>query len=85
MNAAYAKIIGTGEIESCGKMSEMNDDSGFRVELTDDEVRTPLYAVQEAIKAWPGYPARPREEEQLQALRGQLFMMTLEMQFGPEA
>ena len=59
---------------------------GFEVELTDDEVRTLLYAVQEAIRVWPGYPARPREEqEQLQALRDTLFVMTLEMQFGPEA
>ena len=65
----------------------MNDDlMGFQIELTDDDVRTLLYAVQEAIRVWPGYPARPREEqEQLQALKTQLFMMTLEMQFGPEA
>ena len=68
-------------------MSEMNDDMmGFMVELTDDEVRTLLYAVQEAIRVWPGSPARPREEqEQLWALRNSLFTMTLEMQFGPEA
>ena len=68
-------------------MSEMNgDELGFMVELTDDEVRTLLYAVQEAIRVWPGSPARPREEqEQLQALRNSLFTMTLEMQFGPEA
>ena len=68
-------------------MSEMNgDELGFMVELTDDEVRTLLYAVQEAIRVWPGHPARPREEqEQLHALRNSLFTMTLEMQFGPEA
>ena len=69
-------------------MSEMNDGDmmGFMVELSDDEIRTLLYAVQEAIRVWPGYPARPREEqEQLQALRDTLFVMTLEMQFGPEA
>lgn len=69
-------------------MSEMNDDDmmGFMVELSDDEVRTLLYAVQEAIRVWPGSPARPREEqEQLHALKTQLFTMTLEMQFGPEA
>ena len=68
-------------------MSEMNDDvMGFMVELTDDEVRTLLYAVQEAIRVWPGYPARPIEEqEQLEALRNTLFTMTLEMQFDPEA
>ena len=67
-------------------MGNEDDVMGFMVELTDDEVRTLLYAVQEAIKAWPGYPARPREEQkQLQALKSQLFMMTLEMQFGSEA
>ena len=69
-------------------MSEMNDGDmmGFMVELSDDEIRTLLYAVQEAIRVWPGYPARPREEqEQLQALRDTLFVMTLEMQLGPEA
>ena len=65
----------------------MNDEEmGFMVELTDDEVRTLLYAVQEAIRVWPGSPARPREEqEQLQALRNSLFTMTLEMQFDIEA
>ena len=65
----------------------MNDDvMGFMVELTDDEVRTLLYAVQEAIRVWPGYPARPAEEQEaLQSLKSQLFMMTLEMQFDPEA
>ena len=62
------------------------DEMGFMVELTDDEVRTLLYAVQEAIRVWPGSPARPREEqEQLQALRNSLFTMTLEMQFDIEA
>lgn len=62
------------------------DQMGFMVELTDDEIRTLLYAVQEAIRVWPGYPARPSEEqEQLQALRNSLFTMTLEMQFDPEA
>ena len=62
----------------------MEDDNlmGFMVELTDDEVRTLLYAVQEAIRVWPGSPARPAEEQgALQDLRNQLFTMTLEMQF----
>ena len=66
----------------------MNDDDlmGFMVELTDEEVRTLLYAVQEAIRVWPGSPARPVEEqEQLQALKRDLFTMTLEMNWGLEA
>lgn len=68
-------------------MSEMNDDlMGFMVELTDDDVRTLLYAVQEAIRVWPGHPARPREEQEyLQSLRDEFFKMVLEMQFDSEA
>ena len=68
-------------------MSEMNDDQmGFEIEVTDEEVRTLLYAVQEAIRTWPGHPARPAEEqERLQALRSTLFMMTLEMVWDREA
>ena len=63
-------------------MSNEDDMMGFMVELTDDEVRTLLYAVQEAIRVWPGSPARPAEEQEaLQDLRNQLFTMTLEMQF----
>ena len=65
----------------------MNDDvMGFMVELTDNDVRTLLYAVQEAIRVWPGYPARPLEEqEHLQSLRDEFFRMVLEMQFDSEA
>ena len=59
---------------------------GFMVELTDNEVRTLLYAVQEALRVWPGAPARPAEEqEQLQLLKDSLFRMTLEMNWGLEA
>ena len=60
----------------------MNEDEtmGFQVEFTDDEVRTLLYAVGEAIRVWPGSPARPAEEqEKLIRLRNELFSMTLEM------
>ena len=65
----------------------MNDEEmGFMVELTDEEVRTLLYAVQEAIRVWPGSPARPpQEQEALQALKRDLFTMTLEMNWGLEA
>ena len=59
---------------------------GFMVELTDEEIRTLLYAVQEAIRVWPGSPARPREEqEMLHHLKDSLFRMVLEMQFDTEA
>jgi len=65
----------------------MNDDlMGFMVEFTDEEVRTLLYAVQEAIRVWPGSPRRPADEqEQLQALKDSLFRMTLEMNWDLEA
>ena len=67
-------------------MNEEFDAMGFMVELTDDEVRTLLYAVQEAIRVWPGYPARPIEEqEQLQGLKDTLFRMTLEMNWDLKA
>ena len=53
---------------------------GFMVEFTDDEIRTLLHAVSEAIRLWPGYPARPiDEQEKLQSLRSTLFSMTLDM------
>jgi hypothetical protein len=60
----------------------MNDEYqlGFQIDMTDEEVRTLLYAVQEALRVWPGYPARPVEEqESLQGLRDTLFAMTLEI------
>ncbi len=60
----------------------MNDEYqlGFQIDMTDEEVRTLLYAVQEALRIWPGYPARPVEEqERLQGLRDTLFTMTLEI------
>ena len=50
------------------------------VEFTDDEIRTLNYAVNEAIRVWPGSPARPAEEqEMLQSLRDTFFRMILEM------
>ena len=65
----------------------MNDDlMGFMIELSDEEVRTLLYAVNEALRVWPGSPARPAEEQgQLTDLKDALFRMTLEMNWGLEA
>ena len=65
----------------------MNDDlMGFQIELTDDEVRTLLYAVNEALRIWPGAPARPIEEqEQLQKLKDSFFRMSLEAIWDVEA
>lgn len=63
-------------------MSEMNpgEDMGFMVEFSDQEIHNLYYAVSEALRVWPGSPARPREEqEQLRALKMTLFSMTLDM------
>ena len=61
-------------------MMEADDVMGFMMELTDDEVKTLYYAVNEAIRVWPGSPARPREEqEMLQNLKSEFFRMILEM------
>lgn len=59
----------------------MNDDlMGFEMILTDEEVKLLYYAVQEALRVWPGSPARPAEEqEQLRQMREDLFRMVLEM------
>ena len=65
----------------------MNDEEmGFMVELSDQEVHTLLYAVQEALRVWPGSQARPAEEQEaLQALKRELFTMTLEAVWEKEA
>lgn len=62
-------------------MPEMNnEDMGFMVELSDQEIHTLYYAVSEAIRVWPGSPARPPEEqEQLRNMKMSLFSMTLDM------
>lgn len=61
------------------------DVMGFMMELTDDEVRTLRYAVDEAIRVWPGSPARPAEEQQkLWDLRDSFFRMVLEMSFDQD-
>ena len=66
-------------------MPEMNDDLGFMVEFSDHEVHTLLYAVSEAIRLWPGSPARPaQEQEDLRVLKMALFSMTLDMAWEGE-
>lgn len=59
---------------------EADDLMGFQMELTDEEVKTLYYAVCEAIRVWPGSPARPAEEqEELQHLKQEFFRMILEI------
>lgn len=62
-------------------MNEHDDEvMGFQIDFTDDEVRTMYYAVEEALKAWPGTPARPADEqEKLYMLRDSFYRMILEI------
>ena len=56
--------------------------NGFEIQLNDEEIKTLYYAVCEAIRLWPGSPARPAEEqEQLFFIKQQLFKMILQMSF----
>lgn len=56
---------------------EMN---GFDLHLTPSGVRTLYYAVTEAIRMWPGSPARPPEEqEELYLLKMSVFAMMMEL------
>ena len=60
-------------------MNDEFNEMGFMVELTDHEINTLLYAVGEALRVWPGSPARPAEEqEELRMLRDSFFRMKLE-------
>ncbi len=60
-----------------------DDDIFYRVDLGIDEVNLMYHCVQETIKNWPGAPARPWEEqEQLWALRDNLYRMILEHKFN---
>lgn len=62
-------------------MSNHDEDvMGFNIDFTDDEVRLMYYAVQEALRVWPGSPARPAEEqENLWMLRDSFYRMILEI------
>lgn len=52
----------------------------FELRLTPEAVRTLYYAVNEAIRMWPGSPARPAEEqEMLHQLKMAIFAMMMEL------
>jgi hypothetical protein len=52
----------------------------FALELSPEGVRASYYAVCEAIRLWPGAPARPVEEQVvLRELKMVLFAMIMEM------
>ena len=58
-------------------LKEMNE---FDLYLGPDDVRALSYAVNEAIRMWPGSPARPAEEQiVLQKLKMSLFAMSMEL------
>lgn len=55
----------------------MND---FDLRLTPEGVQTLYYAVNEAIRMWPGSPARPAEEQEiLYGLKLAIFAMKMEL------
>ena len=52
----------------------------FDLRLTPEGVRALYYAVNEAIRMWPGSPARPAEEQEtLCALKLAIFAMKMEL------
>ena len=61
----------------------MNDQ--FEITLGPEEIRALFYAVSEAVRLWPGSPARPaKEQEQLQYLKMVLFSLTMELVIDQE-
>ena len=57
----------------------------FQLTLGPDEVRALSYAVNEAIRMWPGSPARAAEEQEiLYSLKNACFTMQMEMVFHEE-
>tara|TARA_R110002020_G_scaffold54452_5_gene151834 strand:- start:2167 stop:2364 length:198 start_codon:yes stop_codon:yes gene_type:complete len=54
----------------------------FTMYVTIDDVRVLHYSVEEAIRMWPGSPARPHEEqEQMWKIRDHLYRMILDYSF----
>ena len=54
--------------------------SDFDLHLDAEGIRALYYSVNEAIRLWPGSPARPAEEQVvLQELKMALFAMIMEM------
>jgi len=52
----------------------------FQVTLGPEQIRALSYAVNEAIRLWPGSPARPIEEQEwLWNLRDSFFALQMEL------
>jgi len=63
--------------------SEDHQDIFYDVTLGINDVRVLHYAISEAIKNWPGAPARPYEEQEfLMHLKSQLFAMLADHTFN---
>ena len=63
-------------------MRKMSEELGFQVDLTDQDIRDLYYAVSEALRVWPGAPARPYDEQiRLMEMKEDLFRMILQMTF----
>ena len=64
----------------------MSEELGFHVELADQDIRDLYYAVSEALRVWPGSPARPAEEQiRLTEMKEDLFRMILQMTFEADS
>jgi len=64
----------------------MTDDENFKYDytmhITIDDVRLMHYSIEQAIKYWPGSPARPQEEqEHMWHIRDQFQRMMLDYSF----
>ena len=63
----------------------MNEEKGFQLDCSDEEIQLLLYTIEEAIKVWPGSPKRPAEEqEKLWELRQVFQKMVLEIAWEKE-
>jgi hypothetical protein len=62
----------------------MSEEMGFQIECSDYEVKLLLYAIEEAIRVWPGSRS-PKEQEDLKELRQSFRKMVLEMTWEKES
>jgi hypothetical protein len=64
-------------------MNPYEEDFDYTVNVTIHDIRLLHHCVQEAIRTWPGAPARPVEEqEHLWYLRDSLYRMMLDYTYN---
>ena len=68
-------------------MQEINQDlPDYSLHMDSEGVKTLYYAVETAIRYWPGAPQRPREEqEMLLELKNVLFALKMEILLADQA